>query len=319
MAVPTLKFAISHYDRHVPFLDGTVTLPGFKLEVMQIGQSVNGRYGKNRHGRMLKDKEFEVAEVSLSSYLMARARGLPFTAIPVFPRRLFSQSQIWINAQGSVHSPMDLVGKRVGLSTFQTTLSLLAKGDLQSEYGVPWRDIKWVTNRPETVNFTPDSGVDISPIPENKNLGVMLLDGEIDAIFRPHPPDQYLAGDQRIRRLFDDPKAEEIRYFKKNGFYPIMHITVFRDDVLQRYPEAAELMQNAYAEAFEISRSYYDDPNWSRLAWGRHFLEEERRLLGENLWPIGIDDNRPCLERFIGYSHDQGLIDRRMSVDALFS
>ena len=100
MTGPELKFAISHYDRHVPFLDGTVTLPGFDLKVMQIGQSVNGRYGKNRHGRMLNDKEFDVAEVSLSSYLMARARKLPFTAIPVFPRRLFSQSQIWINAEG---------------------------------------------------------------------------------------------------------------------------------------------------------------------------------------------------------------------------
>jgi 4,5-dihydroxyphthalate decarboxylase len=319
MTGPELKFAISHYDRHVPFLDGTVTLPGFDLKVMQIGQSVNGRYGKNRHGRMLNDKEFDVAEVSLSSYLMARARKLPFTAIPVFPRRLFSQSQIWINAEGSVRKPTDLIGKRVGLSTFQTTLSLLAKGDLQAEYDVPWRQIKWLTNRPETVNFTPDSGVEISPIPENKNLGAMLLEREIDAIFRPHPPDQYLLGDKRIRRLFDDPKAEEVRYFKKNGFYPIMHITVFRDDVLERHPELPGLMQNAYAQANDISRRYYDDPNWSRLAWGRHFLEEERQLLGENLWPIGIEENRACLERFIGYSHDQGLIDRRLSVDELFS
>ena len=319
MAGPSLKFAISHYDRYVPFLDGTLTLPGFDLQIIQVGQSVNGRFGKNRHGRMLNDNEFDVAEVSLSSYLMARARKLPFTAIPVFPRRLFSQSQIWINENGRVRTPKDLIGKRVGLSTFQTTLSLLAKGDLQAEYDVPWREIEWFTNRPETVNFTPGSGVRITQVPETKNLGAMLVEGEIDAIFRPHPPDQYLAGDKRIRRLFDDPKAEEARYFRKNGFYPIMHITVFRDEVLQHHPEASELIQKACAEADDICLRYYDDPNWSRLAWGRHFLEEERQLLGEKLWPIGIEENRACLERFIGYSYDQGLIDKPLSVDELFA
>jgi 4,5-dihydroxyphthalate decarboxylase len=318
MNKPKIKFAVSHYDRYVPFLDGTVGLEGFDLEVLQVGQSVDGRYGKNRHGRMLNGNEFDVAEVSLSSYLMARARKLPFTAIPVFPRRLFSQSQIWINGAGSVKAPRDLIGKRVGLSTFQTTLSLLAKGDLQAEYDVPWRKIEWITSRPETVNFDPAEGVKITQVPEEKNLSAMLLDGEIDAIFRPHPPDHFLAGDKRIRRLFDDPKAEEARYYKKNGFYPIMHITAFRDEVLELHPELVGLMIKACAEADSISRHYYDDPNWSRLAWGRHFLEEERELLGENLWPIGIEENRACLERFIGYSHDQGLIPEKLTVDSLF-
>ncbi|MEY4880246.1 MAG: 4,5-dihydroxyphthalate decarboxylase [Pseudomonadota bacterium] len=319
MARPPIRFAISHYDRYVPFLDGTVTLEAFDLQVLQVGQSVDGRYGKNRHSRMLNGNEFDVAEVSLSSYLMARARGLPFTAIPVFPRRLFSPSQIWIRDGGRVKSPTDLIGKRVGLSTFQTTLSLLAKGDLQTEYGVPWREIEWVTNRPETVAFTPESGVRITQLPESKNLSALLLAGEIDAIFRPHPPDAYLKGDKSIRRLFDDPKAEETRYFRKNGFYPIMHITVFRDEVLQRHPELCAVMMEACARADEISLRYYDDPNWSRLAWGRHFLEEERMLLGANPWPIGIEANRACLERFIGYSHDQGLIAAPISVESLFA
>jgi len=315
---PEIRFAVSHYDRYVPFLDGTVGLEGYDLKVLQVGQSVDGRYGKNRHSRMLNGAEFDVAEVSLSSYLMARARGLAFTAIPVFPRRLFSQSQIWIRNGGRVTDPRDLIGKRVGLSTFQTTLSLLAKGDLQSEYDVPWRKIEWFTNRPETVAFAPEEGVSLTQLPDEKNLSTMLLAGEIDAIFRPHPPDAYLKGDRRIRRLFDNPKEEEARYFRKNGFYPIMHITVFRDEILQRHPGIAEAMMDSCRRADEISLKYYDDPNWSRLAWGRHFLEEERFALGPDLWPIGVEPNRACLERFIGYSHDQGLIDRKMSVDELF-
>src|SRR3989442_2094373 len=90
---------------------------------------------------------------------MAKSRGMPFTAIPVFPRRLFSLSQMWVNVDAGIKSPQDLIGKRVGLSTFQTTLSVLAKGDLQSEYNVPWRKINWIVSKEEAVPFRPeDSG-----------------------------------------------------------------------------------------------------------------------------------------------------------------
>src|SRR5215470_14929259 len=110
---------------------------------------------------MLQKGEFDICEVSLSSYLMAKSRSMPFTAIPVFPRRLFSQSQMWVNVDAGIHSPRDLIGRKVGLNTFQTTLSVLAKGDLQSEYGVPWRDIHWYVAREETVAFTHQEGVKI--------------------------------------------------------------------------------------------------------------------------------------------------------------
>jgi 4,5-dihydroxyphthalate decarboxylase len=130
-----LKLAISHYDRFVPLLEGVEAPEGFDLDVLHVSQSNYGRYGQKRHERMLRDREFDVAEVSFSSYIMERTRSRDFTAIPVFPRRLFSQSQIWINANGRVKTPKDLIGKRVGLNTFQTTLSVLAKGDLQADQG----------------------------------------------------------------------------------------------------------------------------------------------------------------------------------------
>jgi 4,5-dihydroxyphthalate decarboxylase len=147
----------------------------------------------------------------------------------------------------------------------------------------------------------------------------MLQEGEIDAIFRPHPPKQVLEGAADIRRLFADPKAEEAGYYRKNGFYPIMHLIAFRDDVLERHPDAATALMDALAEANRISERYYDDPNWSRLAWGRLDLEEERSLLGRDLWPIGVAKNRANLERFMEYSRDQGLIAKPMPVDSLFA
>lgn len=319
MTNPTLTFAVSHYDRYVPFFDGSVQPTGFDLRVLHVGQSEEGRHGRNRHERMLQESEFDVCELSLSSYLMAREQKLPFTAIPVFPRRLFSQSQIWINPASGIREPKDLIGKRVGLNTFQTTLSVLAKGDLQDEYGVPWRSIEWVVSKPEAVAFEPEPGTKIRMVPKGNNIGRMLQEGEIDAIFRPHPPHQVLEGASDIRRLFTDSKAEEARYVRKNGFYPIMHLVAFRDDVLDRHPDAAPALLEAFEKADRISELYYDDPNWSRLVWGRLHLEEERRLLGRDLWANGMAKNRANLERFMAYSLDQGLIHKALSVESLFA
>ncbi|MFM1815976.1 MAG: 4,5-dihydroxyphthalate decarboxylase [Pseudomonadota bacterium] len=318
MSNPRLSLAISHYDRYYPLFDGTASPEGFDLDVYHVGQSNPGRYGNDRHGRMLRKDEFDIAELSLSSYLMARDRGMPFTAIPVFPRRLFSQSQIWINGGAGIKEPKDLIGKRVGLNTFQTTLSVLAKGDLQAEHGVPWRSIEWWTSKEETVDFDASEGVRINQVPKSTNLGEMLMKGEIDAIFRPHPPRQVLDGTANIVRLFQNPKEEESRYYKKNGFFPIMHIIAFRNETLKAHAGAREAVFDMFKRMNAITAKYLDDPNWSRLAWGRHHLEEERRMLGPDLWPDGIDANRANLERFMGYSVDQGLMSQKLDVDGLF-
>ena len=143
-------------------------------------------------------------------------------------------------------------------------------------------------SKEETVPFTPEDGIAIKKVPKETNLGRMLQEGEIEAIFRPHPPRQVLEGASNINRLFADPKAEEARYFHKYGFYPIMHVIAFRDRVLEQHPDAALAFVNMFSRSNDITAHYYDDPNWSRLAWGRLHLEEERRLLGNDIWPNGI-------------------------------
>ena len=130
-----LSMALSHYDRHIAFFDGSVQVDGVNLEVLEVGQSSPLKHGQDRHERMLQKGEFDICELSLSNYLVAKSRGMPFTAIPVFPRRLFSLSQMWVNVDAGINSPQQLIDRKVGLSTFQTTLSVLARGDLQAEYG----------------------------------------------------------------------------------------------------------------------------------------------------------------------------------------
>jgi 4,5-dihydroxyphthalate decarboxylase len=319
MAKLRLTMALSHYDRHIPFFDGSVQVDGVDLEVMAVGQSHPLKHGQDRHERMLQKREFDICELSLSSYLIAKSRGMPFTAIPVFPRRLFSLSQMWVNTTAGIMSPGDLIGKRVGLSTFQTTLSVLAKGDLQAEYGVPWRQIAWYISKDEAVPLKQIEGVSMQLLKPGQKMGAMLENCEIDALMVPHPPQEALRGGGKIRRLFDDPKSEEARYYEKNGYYPIMHVIAFNDEILRGDPALAIAVLSAFDRAKTICMEYYDDPNWSRFIWGRHLFEEEREIFGADPWPQGMRKNRANLERFIGYSQDQGLIERKLTVEELFA
>ena len=319
MAQSRFTMALSHYDRHIPLFDRSVQVEGIDLDVLEVGQSNPLKHGQDRHERMLQKGEFDICELSLSSYLIAKSRGMPFTAIPVFPRRLFSLSQMWVNENAEINSPRDLIGKKVGLSTFQTTLSVLAKGDLQAEFGVPWRKIAWYISKDEAVPLKPIEGVDMQLIKPGQKLGAMLERGEIDALMVPHPPQEALQGRGTIRRLFSDAKAEEIRYFQKNGYYPIMHLIALKDDVLKKNPPLATSVMKAFDRAKEICTEYYDDPNWSRFVWGRHLFEEERKAFGGDPWPHGVKKNRANLERFIGYSLDQALMEKKLAIEELFA
>src|SRR5262245_11604544 len=128
MAAPLkLKMALERYDRHFPFYDSTVPPPdGVELEVLQVGQSVTLRDGTGRHERMLKGKEFDICEFSMSSFLMAKGRGLDIAGVPIFPRRLFSASQMFVHPDSGYEHPRDLIGKKVAVSSFQNTLSFLS-------------------------------------------------------------------------------------------------------------------------------------------------------------------------------------------------
>ena len=319
MANLRLSMALSHYDRHIPFFDGSVQVEGVDLQVLEVGQSSPLKHGQDRHERMLQKGEFDICELSLSNYLVAKSRGMPFTAIPVFPRRLFSLSQMWVNINAGIHSPLDLISKKVGLSTFQTTLSVLARGDLQAEYDVPWRAIDWYISKDEAVPLKPIEGVKMQLLKAGQKMGAMLEHGEIDALMMPHPPKEALRGAGNIGRLFADPKSEETKYFRKNGYYPIMHVVAFKDDVLAKNSWLATNVTAAFDKAKEVCMEYYDDPNWSRFVWGRHLFEEERKAFGDDPWPHGIKKNRANLERFIGYSVDQGLMERRLELEELFA
>jgi len=311
--------AIDRYDRHFPFFDNTVTLPpGLALRVLQIGQSTDLRDGKNRHVRMLREGEFDAAETSLASYVVAKGKGLPFTAIPVFPRRLFSQGQIYVNVDAGIHTPADLAGRTVGLQSFQTTLAVLAKGDLAADYGVPLTSIRWRLQGADVLETENTRGFDIASLPEGTDLADALAAGEIDALFFSRTPRSRSGQQDRIRRLFEDPRAAEADYVRTHGYWPIMHVVALKEESVAADPGLPVKLMGAFAAAGRIASGYLNDPNWSQILWAKYALDQEREAFAHSLWTSGVAANRANLERFVGYAFDQGLIDRPLAVSELF-
>jgi len=313
-----LTLALDRYDRHMPFFDGTVRDPeGFTLKPLQVGQSHPLKGGVDRHGGMLEGK-YDIAEFSMSTFLMAIDRKRPLIGIPVFPRRLFSAGLFFVRDDSPLTKPSELAGRRVAIRSFQTTLSLLAKGDLKFEYGTPWEDVRWLVEEEEKIAFRPKAGVQIEMLPAGTDVGHLLRDGGCDALIQPHPPESIMGGEVAVRRLFADAEAEELRYFKKYGWWPIMHILAIRTEIADAHPALCRGLIDSFQQAREIAWDYFSDPNWSSLAFGRRYYERERAAFGKDPWVFGVAANRGNLEQFVMYSHDQGLISRRLAVDELF-
>ena len=317
MTSDRLSIALERYDRHVPFFMGLVAPPpGIELEALEVGMVPPRRDGIDRHRRMLVGLEFDIAEVSLASYIMARRRGVPLTAVPCFPRRLFSQNHIFVNADSGIGAPADLIGRRVAIWAFQVTMSVLAKGDLQAEYEVPWREVTWLTERDEEIPWT-GTGGNIERLPAGRSGVEMVLAGEVDAYINPHPPEEIFA-DNRVRRLFSDPQEECLRYWQKHGCYPIMHLLAIRDETVAAYPDLPRQIVGMWDDARDQAREFYLDHDYTVLPFGRYAFESDQEAFDGEPWQSGLAANRDNLERFIGYMVDQELIDAPVSPESLF-
>ena len=318
----TLKIALDRLDRHVPFfMDGVAAPHGVELRPLEVGlvNPESYRDGADRHGRMFRDHEFDICEQSLASYIIARSRGdASLTATPVFPRRLFSQLCMFVNVDAGIETPRDLAGKRVGINSFQTTLCVLAKGDLKFEYGVPWEEIHWFVQREEELPWRSDGSISLRKVPAGTDAARMLVEGGLDAYVHPSPPPLIHERTDRVRRLFSDSRQESIRYFNKLGYCPIMHVMVFPRRVVDEAPWLPAATIEMWEQAKDKALSWYADPGFSLLLFSRNELDAQRRALRSDPWVSGLSANRANLERFMEYAADQKLIDEPVPVESLF-
>ena len=327
----TLSFISAFNERVEPLMNGTIEADGIELIPTYSHPS-------ETFWRQLKFQEFEVAEMSMSSYLIARSRGVDMIAIPVFPSRRFFHAELSYHADSGVKQPGDLVGKRIGVGEYQQTAALWARGVLDHDFGVSQYKVDWYMERTEELShggatgFTPPPGISFNRIPPDKSLATMLVNHELDAA----PIAGHLTravnvidrstrirggeGDwSKVKPLFPDPIAEATRFFTKYGFVPVNDTYIVRGDVYRAHPWIAVNLYAAFVKAKAYAREKLLERIPEALFFGPEYLTMTQQILGDDPFPYGVKANAAMLDTIIGYSNEQGLTPRKMKVDELFA
>ena len=321
MARLRLTFACGDYDRTRALEEGTVRPDGIELTYLRLPV-------EETFFRMLRHREFEVAEMSLSSYVVSlQADPAPFVALPVFTSRMFRHSGIYINAGAGIERPEDLRGRVVGTPEYQLTAGVWIRGILADRHGVPVDSVRYVTGGQETPGRVEKAALDLRGradvvgVPPDRTLSALLAGGEVDALYTPRVPSPFAAGDPRVRRLFPDAAAVEKEYYAATGIFPIMHVVVVRRDVQERYPWVAQSLFKALLSAKQDAMTSLYDSSALRfmLPWLTQDLEQTKALMGEDYWSYGLAANVDTLATFLRYHHDQGLSRRLWRPEELFA
>ena len=309
------------YDRTRALADGTVRPEGLELTYLSLPV-------EETFFRMLRHREFDAAEMSLSSYVTALSGdSAPFVALPVFPSRAFRHNGIYVHAGSGIEKPSDLAGRTVGVPEYQLTAVVWIRGILADRHEVPVASVRYRTGgmhapgrvEKQVLDLPPE--IDVAPIAPDRTLADMLVTGEIDALYAPRTPRPFAQGRPEVRRLFADPRAAEEQYAAETGVFPIMHVVVVRRDVYAARPWVARSLYSAFEQAKAATQERMGETAASSamLPWLYDEVERTRRVLGPDFWPYGLEPNRTTLEVFLRYAHEQGLTPRRLSPDELFA
>ncbi|MEJ0052454.1 MAG: hypothetical protein WDN02_14815 [Methylovirgula sp.] len=272
-----------------------------------------------RHKAMVRDLAFDICELNICTYLIAREAGVPITALPIFLFRKFRHGSIFVNPAGRVKQPTDLAHAKIGCPNLQAAAVVWASGVLNDDFGVNQRAPTWVTERDEDIGFSAPADLKLARAPAGTNVVEMLLRGEVDAVITPQLPEVFTRGDPNIVRLFPDYAERELAYHRTTSLFPIMHVTAIKSTLIADNP----WLTGSLTAAFETSKRYaYDRMRRDRtipLAWFGARWEEERCILGDDPWVYGLgDQNRNNIETIARYTQGLGLISSVPPVDELF-
>jgi 4,5-dihydroxyphthalate decarboxylase len=319
----TLKLTLAcvpNYDRTGPFLSGDVSPDG-----IQFTPSVFHKPGE-LFRRVAQDAEFDVSEMSVSTFMAMLSRGdTRYVGLPVFPRRAFRHAFLWINTGSGIKRPEDLKGRRVGVTEYQQTASMWIRAFLADDYGVTPESVIWVPggldeDEPERYAINLDSRFRMEPAPEGRALAEMLEKGDIDCLIGARIPDGFKRGVPQIKRLFENFFEVEQDYYRRTGWFPIMHMMVLRRSIYEEHPWTGR----AISDAFETVRS----TGWRRLCdlssyacqlpWLLPYIEQTREYFGDDPFPYGVRPNARTLEYMYDQSYSQGLTSPRLQLGDMF-
>jgi 4,5-dihydroxyphthalate decarboxylase len=315
-----LSIATGDYDRVRPLASGAVQIDGVDPTFALLPP-------EEMFFRAFRHADFDVSELSLSSYVLKVARGdCPYIAIPTFPSRAFRHNAIFIRNDRGISSPADLRGRRIGVPEYQLTANVWVRMILETDYGVKPADIIWVRGgyetpgRIEKIKIELPANVRVEEAPAGSTLSQLLAEGKIDGLIGPRAPSPFDAGHPNISWLFPDPASASLDWYSRTKIFPIMHVLGIKRSLVERYP----FLPGSLAKAFEISKTValeaLTDTSASKvtLPLVDEHLRRVRRMMGHDFWPYGLEANRATLKAFLQTHHQQGLSSRLVEPEELF-
>ncbi|OFW01664.1 MAG: 4,5-dihydroxyphthalate decarboxylase [Acidobacteria bacterium RIFCSPLOWO2_12_FULL_59_11] len=316
-----LTVAVKDYDRTKAIFSGLAPIEGCDVVPLAVD-------AEECFHRAIKFQEFDVSELSLSSYMVTVSRGEnAYIGIPAFVSRVFRHSGIYIRTDRGINKPEDLRGRTVGVPEYQITANVWIRGMLKDDFGIKPDEIHWrrggieQPGRDERSPIKLPPGIDLQQVPDDKTLSGMLENGEIDAMMTARTPSCFDQGVPNVGRLYPDFKTVEQDYFRRTGFFPIMHLIGIRKILVEQYPWLPVSVYKAFLAAKNIAIRELNDIGqlMATLPWAIDHYNETRRVMGEDFWPYGLKENLKTLEAFARYHHEQGLSVRKVAPEELFA
>lgn len=307
VSVPRLKTVFRPDGHTVALKDGTVKPRTFEIDYEDVPILIQA------FRRMVRGLEFDICEMAITTYICAKAHGKRFTAIPVFPARVFHHGAILYNTKAGIRSPKDLEGMTVGVHRgYTVTTGVWIRSILQHEHGVDLNKVTWLLSGDEHVaEYRPPGNV--VPIEKGKKLEDMVASGEIPAavnIELDHPD---------VKTLISNPTEAGFEALRRSGHYPINHTVVVKDEVLDAHPDLAVDIFNAFVEA---KRPYVERLRNNGIESPANTDERYKRVMeitGADPLPYGVASNRRMIEAIVQYAGEQGIISRPLTIEELFA
>lgn len=319
---PRLKIAVASYGHTAEIKNGRIPITGVDANFVEVAPIIQA------FRRMVRDLEFDICEMAPTTYMIARALGAPYIALPIFLMRRFHHGGFVVRPDANIRTPKDLEGKKVGVRAYSVTTGVWTRSIFVNEYGLDSSRVTWVVDDEEHVTslrLPPN----VMHAPEGESLQSMMMSGAIHAGFtgpagvgRAGPPivnwdmNAPTGGDAgTYPELIANVEQVEADWFRRTGILPIHGLIVVKDEHIANYPWLPRSLMDAFVTA---KKPYLDN-----LKLGQGDRPEDTRYRGffslmSDPLPYGMAANRPSIEALVTYAVQQGLIPSRPKLDEVF-